>query len=241
MLHHASTRHALSALTLTLLVASAAAGQTPSTNESNAPVVDAAQLPSPPSAPSGAQPWSAPGPAPYTNSSFDSPVAPPAEPDFNRWEKRPVAFEGVLSLGSPVGILGFAIDYAPTPMFVLNAGVGVGSGGPQVAVTPRFRIPLGNMVGIGVEGGMSGGPYEELCIMCGGEGRRRVPFALWANMGGGLDLRTGGGFHFRLFAGRSWLLNPGGCQNTETGAPCKLTEHSIPYVGMAFGGALSLW
>lgn len=163
-----------------------------------------------------------------------------AKPNYNRWERRPLGVEAVLGLGGPVGVFGVALDYAASPMFVINTGVGLGLDGPQVALTPRIRLPVGKVVGFGVEGGVSTGPYKELCLLCTDDQRKHVPMATWFNMGGVFDLRTGGGFHFRLFGGAERILNGDSARYVESGKRARLRLKQIPYFGFGMGGAIEL-
>jgi hypothetical protein len=148
--------------------------------------------------------------------------------------------EGVVGLAGPYGPLGIAIDYSPTPWFVLNAGVGLSM---QAGITPRFRVPLSNRVGLGVELGVSAGPYKEFCMMCEHDGELTPTWdpAIWLNGAAVVDLRTPGGFHFRGFLGQERLLNREDCY-TDAGEECRLDSGSyiMPYLGAAFGGVLGL-
>ena len=149
--------------------------------------------------------------------------------------------EGVVGLAGPYGVLGIAIDYSPTQWFVLNAGVGLSM---QAAVMPRFRVPLSDRVGLGVELGLSAGPYKEWCMMRSDEQKSGTPTwdtAFWLNGAAVVDVRAPGGFHFRGFLGNERLLNREDC-HTDAGTECNLESGSyiVPYLGAAFGGVLGL-
>lgn len=164
----------------------------------------------------------------------------PAQPPVNHWDGG-IALEGVVAAAGPYGVLGIALDYSPTPWFVLNAGVGLSK---QAGLMPRFRVPLSDRVGLGVELGLSAGPYVEWCVACDDAEKSRNPkwdTAFWFNSGAVIDVRAPGGFHFRGFIGREFLLNPDDCY-TDGGSECGLDSkgYAVPYLGAAFGGVLGI-
>src|SRR5689334_23108627 len=81
-----------------------------------------------------------------------------SEKSYARWEKRPLAFVGVMGLGTPVGLGGVMLEYAPAPELVLAAGAGL-SQSPQWAVMPRLRLVVHPAVAFSLGGGVSGGGY----------------------------------------------------------------------------------
>lgn len=146
--------------------------------------------------------------------------------DDSPWVSRPIAIEGNLSILGPTGLLGITADAAIEPWFVVNAGGGAGPYGPQLAVTPRLRLPLGERFGLGAEVGLSYGKWLEgkRLFDSGPEGRPAEWFA-WLNTGLVLDYRAPRGFHMRVFAGRQTGLN---------------TSDWNGYLGVGLGGAFKL-
>jgi hypothetical protein len=122
----------------------------------------------------------------------------------SRWKERPVALEAQLGIAGPLGSLGLAADISVNDYFALNAGVGLAATGQlQGALTPRLRLPIVGGFAIGLEGGLSGGGYTEFDpFQDPGERETKTwSFALWANTGASLELRTWHGFQLRLFGG----------------------------------------
>jgi len=66
----------------------------------------------------------------------------------------------------------------------------------------------------------------------------RHPFAVWGNLGFGIDGRTRSGFHFRVFIGVEQMLD---CQDdpSHSCSSFKPEERRIPYLGAGLGYAPS--
>src|SRR5260221_2352922 len=75
-----------------------------------------------------ASPPSAPPPPTYvvlTQPGPDGTAVQPAGTSADRWYARPLALEGHMGFGTPLGLAGAAIDYSPFRWF--GGGVGVGA------------------------------------------------------------------------------------------------------------------
>jgi hypothetical protein len=157
-----------------------------------------------------------------------------------------VGFELHLGLGTPLGFIGVALDYAVTPMLSVNAGVGLGGSGPQGAVSARLRIPSFSAHSAPYIGlGLSGGPYTpwSLCIPAG-EGDCSPPAyhwdtAYWVNFEAGGEMRTPSNVTIRAYAGLGWMLNPGDGQTGEPpGVAGPAGDQWLFYLGGAIGYAV---
>lgn len=181
------------------------------------------------------------------------------------WEQRPVAVTAQLALlGSPIGLLGGNIDFAPSRHLVLTAGAGVGGGEAaalQVSLMARMRWTLREEAAFSIGLGLSGGGYRPVLQGFFKEGNYDQSVwerALWVNVEAGPEIRPRPlpGLVFRLALGLSNMLNPGDerCQRVSEGkltgpvGECSYKPRSdgfwsrmrLPYVGLAVGYAFSL-
>src|SRR5713226_9316342 len=92
-----------------------------------------AQTPAPPTA---APP---PGYLAPAQPGADRPVVERHETSSDRWYARPLALEGHMGFGTPLGFAGAALDYSPSRWLGGGVGVGAGASGPQAAAMARFR------------------------------------------------------------------------------------------------------
>jgi hypothetical protein len=179
-------------------------------------------------------------------------VAQPVEASTDRWFARPLAVEGHLGIGTPLGFAGAAIDYSPSRWFGGGVGVGAGAAGPQAAAMARFRIPLAEGLGLGFGGGLSGGNYEwveggAFSVFIDKPSSRTWKPAYWANADLAIEGRLEGGFTIRGYLGRAALLNPSdgkcGAGSASDLYQCqtfhKMDGLALGYVGLAMGYAFS--
>jgi hypothetical protein len=137
-----------------------------------------------------------------------------AEDPWNNHHR--VGAELSLGVGTPLGFGGAALDLTPIPYLTLSGGFGFarnitcdGSNGPQIAFMPRARAPIGP-IAIAFGAGLSLGsyayqpscPFEQDAV-------RQWDTAYWYNMEGSLEYRMPSGVQFRVFLGKSLLLNGG--------------------------------
>jgi hypothetical protein len=204
----------------------------------------------PTSSPQSPPPPSTPSAASTTPEESTEPTPPPptSQRALSAWATNPLGIEANLGLGTPLGFLGVALDYAVLPTLSLNAGLGIGGAGPQGAVSARFRIPVfterfAPYLGVG----LSGGPYTPgtFCIPAGDGDCDTSPFhwntAYWANFEAGTEWRTRSNITFRTYTGLAWMLNSGDAQSSEprdvAGAP---GDQWLFYFGGAIGYAIGL-
>jgi len=150
---------------------------------------------------------------------------------------RPLAIEAELGLGTPLGLYGVALDYAPMPWLSLNAGVGKAAvGGTQVGFMPRLRQVSGD-VGLAVGFGVSTGSTQSPVVCFWGCGQRTWEDVVWMNPELSLDVRSKTGFVFRMFGGAQIPVSRGRCVSGcyDQSAPYTDTR---PYLGVALGAAL---
>ncbi len=194
------------------------------------------------------------------NTQWGKPVQLP-KPSFDSrptWTGDRVAAYVHLGMALPAGCLGLSLDLSPWPYIVLNGGAGWGAGGPQWAVTPRVRLPLGRQLFLTVGGGISAGRYVHAggqegigaiidrplsAMMGGGDNAPQIwDRADWTNLELGLDvLPAGTRLVSRGLIGLSTMRNRHDftCQEEGDDRRCDRTDGtSLVYVGGAVGLAL---
>jgi len=169
------------------------------------------------------------------------------------WRDRlALAIEGQVGLGAPLGLAGLAVDLTPHPWFSLNAGVGRGVDGLQLAATLRVRpLFLGRMFAVGLGGGVSRGDTSTL-VAFGDSPQLRFSQATWLNAEVFGELRRGS-WHLRPFVGIGRRVSYSGCAYDDARSampsgmirPCSDVSKSdldkydsdrmIGYTGVAFG------
>lgn len=150
-------------------------------------------------------------------------------PESNEWDTYPWLVEGQLTAwGGPLGSLGIALEYSPTPWLGVNVGAGLGlTNDPQDQVSSQFGANLivrplsgthGNRaLALFVSIGPSIGRFtianlDMFTIDNTEETETRDEFdrAYWLNVSVGLEVRSQQGVSFKAFAGNEALLNPNG-------------------------------
>jgi hypothetical protein len=171
--------------------------------------------------------------------SFDDRHRPEAEP----WIDRPLALEGQLGLGAPLGLVGVALDASPSPGFSANLGVGMGESthSVQVGLELRMRLIVADGFATFAEGGMGMGRYEERseCVGPRCPPAWRWPWAFWGNVGLGLELRRRSGATFRWSFGGASIFNvtSGRCVHCAATDEPNMWHTTVPYTLLAFGWA----
>lgn len=170
-------------------------------------------------------------------------VAEAPHSEIDRREERPFALMGVIGVGTPVGAVGVVGEWSPVRFFTLAAGVGT-SVDWQVAITPRFEIPVSRDASIGFGGGVSAGKYVEkalLCLDCEIHTTTEWSRAYWANGELSIDVRRQSGFAWRTFVGMGQLINgtPDHCTEQGHDAACTggARNKQIVYFGASWGYA----
>jgi hypothetical protein len=161
-------------------------------------------------------------------------VAAPADSDFAH---APLAVEGHLSFGAPLGLFGFALDYGPVRWLAVNAGVGVSLyGNRQLGITPRLRFPGESRAfaaGVGVSTGTARYPRVGCFLWCRTESWEGV---VWVNPEISYETR----WREQGTAVR-WLLGvqiptKGGLHRCSGMSCGELREPPmVPYIGVALG------
>ena len=143
-------------------------------------------------------------------------------------------------LGSPVGVLGFRVEYSVLRWIGIYTGAGIGIGGPQLAGGIRLRLEAARWLAFSIAPGVSGGGFTRFSVS-GGE--KTFAWAIWLNGEISVDFRTSGGFVCRLFGGVSQMMNPGAVYGDDLCAPGgTATYHGIlvetaPIAGIGLGYA----
>lgn len=127
-----------------------------------------------------------------------------------------MVLEAQIGLGGPLGWFGAAADYSLHRFFSLNAGIGLGQSGIQIAGMGRLRAAFGNTA-FGFGAGLSGGPYRGGALFAN-ESDARWDTAYWLNTEGFWEWRAPTGFALRAFLGSGAMLNTS--SGYYTGAPC---------------------
>jgi hypothetical protein len=202
-----------------------------------------------------AQPLVSPDPP---DAEDEQPDAPPRLPD--PWVTRPIMVEGHLGFGTPVGILGIALDYSPWSLLGLNLGIGLGLSGPEYAFTSRVRLlRLGRRthVAIYLGAGVSANAYDQPSAigaipLDGGQSEsanEKAHFhwdmAYWANLEAGVEIRLRSRISLRPYLGISRLLNPDPSETlVDVYSHMPPTSPVVPwsgYAGFALGYTMAGW
>ncbi len=151
---------------------------------------------------------------------------------------RPLAVEGVLGFGTPVGYAGVMLEYSPHPRFIASVGAGIGGGtentdclksgysgvceGPfsdrvQLAAMGRVRLFWVGSTAMTVGAGASGGGYSWDEFTTDEPAHKSADRAYWANVEVGGEHRAQSGFSARWFVGLADMLNPGALHCIDTG------------------------
>ena len=115
---------------------------------------------------------------------------------------------GHLGLGAPLGFAGAALGFSVED-FSLDAGVGAGWAGRQVAVMPRLRVGSRTGLKAAFSAGVSAGEFRVGPVFCFDEppcGEKDI-FTVWGNGDGGIEFRGPSGLLLRLYAGLAVVLN----------------------------------
>ena len=193
-----------------------------------------------------------------TNAVADAnPTNPPRVPQG--WTGDRVALLGHLGIGAAAGSIGVALDIAPIRFFALQMGAGVSLNGPQLALIPRLRLPVGKGVLFTLGDGVSAGRYKNerdtaglgCVLVCmfdsiGGERPAEQIWkrAYWNNFELGFDFfPSRGRGTARVSAGYAALLNERdyACKaldpsSSAPGGGCERTSgHGLIYLSTEFG------
>jgi len=157
---------------------------------------------------------------------------------------RPFAASLHMGLRTPLGS-GLAYEVAPVRLLVLEAGVGVGLDGPQVAISTRARVPFRSWalsLGIGASrGAFSTGstgcvPIGGGCASGGLVKEYAWDAAVWRNFEASIERRSEDGFQWRVYGGTAKILNwEDGVCIAPTGTRCAAQEYSTAFIGVSIG------
>ena len=135
------------------------------------------------------------------------------------WRERPVAIEGHIGAGTPVGQLGVTADYSFLPEIAVGGGVGFGSGLEtptlHTAAIVRLRPLYGIRNAFVANVAYSTGGHKELELDLGmGHGGPQETYygaerAHWFQFDLGWERRAKSGFILRISSGFARMLNPG--------------------------------
>ena len=162
------------------------------------------------------------------------------------WDRK-LSFYGQLApTGSPVGVLGASVDYAPAPFLSVELGVGVGAGSPprdygvQGSLLGHLKPARGENWAFTVGAGPSVGNYgTTVWTIDQTDGALRYRPAVWANGELGVEARFESGFSWRSALGMSRMLNTGAavCPTSScyTGGQSPTT---LLYVSLGLGFAI---
>lgn len=187
----------------------------------------------------------APGPyfysVPYYYPLPPLPPAPvkPARP-LGAWQDRPLALVGRIGLGAPWGLLGTSLDYALTPGFSLEAGVGKGIHGTNLDTMAHLRLTRWENFALSIGAGLSTGAYASFGSFGDEDPNERWERAFWGNAEFALEKRSASGFVISGRFGLGALLNPGAGTCSDRYNHCSKAETVLPYAGLTLGYAFEL-
>lgn len=175
-------------------------------------------------------------PVPYYYPLPPLPPAPvkPARP-LGAWQDRPLALVGRIGLSAPWGLLGASLDYALSPGFSLEAGVGKGIHGTNLDTMAHLRLTRWENFALSIGAGLSTGAYASL-----EDPSERWERAFWGNAEFALEKRSASGFVISGRFGLGALLNPGAGTCRDRYTQCTKAETVLPYAGLTLGYALEL-
>lgn len=171
------------------------------------------------------------------------------QPDSWSTRKRAVSLFGGAP-GSPLGVVGLTLEYAPIKYLVLGAGGGFApDGGLRGSFMPRVRLPLNRWFAVGFGTPFTVGPYEysfrqpEICQFAGCSVGYRTTrswgIAAWGQLEPNVEFRVSSAVALRIFGGYARVLNDESDRCTSTlarGCPSTLGEQKI-YGGISAGYA----
>lgn len=171
-----------------------------------------------------------------------------AEPENDVWSDR-VAVMGQLGFGTPTGYYGVTLDYAPIPLLVASAGIGVGSGpyclAPdsqpksydaicshwykdlQYAAGGRVRVLRLDHTALALGAGLSMGGYTWVEFTTDEPAYKSTERAYWANLEVSSEYRADSGFSVRAFVGSATMLNPSSLECVSWGAGSGSSSHCL--------------
>lgn len=171
-------------------------------------------------------------------------MAATAHADPDAYVERPLAVSAQAGVGTPLGFYGVAVDFAVLSRISIQAGVGSGLVGTQVATQLRARVVRIGTGWFSIGAGVSEGHYEYRDPFIGIEYEpTTVDRAFWANGELSLERRTLGGFDVRVYAGAGVVFSGERqrCSDGNAGTmPCSGSARGLwsPYIGLSLGYAL---
>ncbi len=167
-----------------------------------------------------------------------------AEPE--PYVERPLAVSAHGGFGTPLGFYGVAADIAVHRNVSIEAGLGQGLVGVQLAAQARARFVRVGSQWLAFGAGLSAGHYEHRDPFFGIEyAPTVVDRAFWANVELSLERRAVGGFSVRYYlgAGAVFAGERVRCYDGDAGTmPCSGSARGLrtPYVGVSLGYAPKL-
>ena len=159
----------------------------------------------------------------------------------NRLLDKPTSVNAHLGSTSPQGVLGVTLDHQFTESFALNAGMGRGITGYQLALMSRFQVTRHDWAfGLGV--GPSAGDYDEPFASIGFGSHKSVTadLVVWGNVEGYMVFQEHDGLRASVYVG---CTSPLAASNVRQG-DYALGESAIPesgrltpYLGVSVGRA----
>ena len=135
------------------------------------------------------------------------------------WDRRLSLYGQLAPTGSPFGVVGASVDFAPARFLSFELGIGVGAGSPphetgvQAALLGHLKPLRGDNWAFTVGAGPSVGNYgTTVWTIDQTDGALRYRPAVWANGELGVEARFDGGFSLRSALGVSRMLNPGAAE-----------------------------
>jgi len=146
-----------------------------------------------------------------------------------------------LGVGTPKGALSVARDLPGPGWLGVRGSVGLGSGGPQVAVMPYLRVPLPRGAAARLFLGLSAGPYVwhegPLCFAddCA---TKKASLAAWSNVELAIEWSRGAGWHARPYLGFGNMIDSGAlhCTGNDHAVAHCMSDHAEDGSSRIYGG-----
>lgn len=145
-----------------------------------------------------------------------------------KFNDRPLTIDGVVGFGTPVGLIGAALQYDLASWFTVGAGAGTNIAGLQLAALTRFRGELAatpeRASAIAFGASFSSGPFGQSPEWLNvdhsySERYLGVGRMSWVGLDAGIELKRRSGFHLLAAGGLAIPLEPdrGHCEDASTG------------------------
>ncbi|HTL84011.1 MAG TPA: hypothetical protein VL856_02430 [Acidimicrobiia bacterium] len=159
---------------------------------------------------------------------------------------RRVEVSGTAGVATPLGMFGIEGTYVVHRNLEVGLGVGLanvinigdtGAPDPQLAIMPRFRIPVGSFT-FTLGAGLSGGPYTVASSpFADGPYEEKTSAALWLNGEAGAEYFLNNGMFFGAYLGGGKVIAHARVNDPDGNATMNplVGADALPYLGLRVG------